>query len=180
MMPSPYDDDFRFFPYPAEHSNSRTNNGGINLVQEPHRINEITEAVRFPELRALLVEVNGEGSPFMTLGCAAATEKQSFLGYIEFSVRPEYAENSSHLLNLDSQFAALMKQVGSPETDWENYCDLTLKWESAVFAFRETPDVTQHKVTVWYKFNNLQEAATFISAFHVFLIDYANISDSEP
>ena len=174
-MSNPHDDDFRLFPYRANTADGRTNNGGIDLVQEPHRIAEITEASTFPELRALLVEANGEGSPYITLGCDAGPEDQRFQGYIEFSVRPQYADHSSVLLNLDSAFTTFVKQYGDSEVDWNEYCAQTLRWESAIFSFKATPDVDQHKVTVWYQFNNQQEAATFVTTLTAFLLDHVAI-----
>lgn len=51
-------DGFLFFPYPPDHSNGRTNNGGIDLVRRPERIEEITELSELPGLRRLLTQLN--------------------------------------------------------------------------------------------------------------------------
>jgi hypothetical protein len=71
IQPNPHKDDYKLFPYRLDLTDGRTNNGGIDLVRELYRIDQISEHEGFPELRQFLIKVNGENSLFMTLGCEA-------------------------------------------------------------------------------------------------------------
>ena len=42
-------------------------NGGIDLVQEPHRIDEISELKSLPGMRPILLTLNAPDSEFITL-----------------------------------------------------------------------------------------------------------------
>lgn len=103
-------DGFRFFPYPPDHVNGRTNNGGIDLVRNPERIDEITEISSLPSLRTILTRLNAPDGRFMTLGVAAGDQDGFFDGYIEFAFRdPAVAkkeDNSRHLLQSFSDWTS--------------------------------------------------------------------------
>jgi hypothetical protein len=96
-------DGFWNFPYPPDYADGRTNSGGINLVQHPERIEEITELSSVPSLRSILTRLNGPGGRFITLGFDAGEQEDRFDGYIEFAFRdPAIAqkeENYHHLLS---------------------------------------------------------------------------------
>jgi hypothetical protein len=81
---NPQNDAFLVFPYPA---NGAGNAGGIDLVDEPHRIEEIQEAASVPALKRLLVEVNSPNGHLMTLGCEAGPQEGAYYGYVEFAFR---------------------------------------------------------------------------------------------
>ncbi len=82
-------DTFVKFPYRREiRDDGEINNGGINLIKEPHRINEIHEVKDAPWFKLLLIEVNAESGLFMTLGCAYGPLDEYFAGYLDFSFRP--------------------------------------------------------------------------------------------
>lgn len=54
-----FNDHFTRFPYRKErHEDGQINNGGIDLVAEPGRIDEIHEALDVPWLKRFLQDVN--------------------------------------------------------------------------------------------------------------------------
>ena len=102
---------FHFFPYPPDHADGRTNNGGIDLIRNPERIDEISELSSFPSLRRILTRLNAPNGQFMTLGVAAGElDGGGFGGYIEFAFRdPRLAqqeENIRHLLRSFSDWTS--------------------------------------------------------------------------
>lgn len=101
------------FPYRRQQRDTGDiNNGGIDLVTEPERINEIHEVESFPWLKKLLILVNSKDGVFMTLGCVAGHLDDHFCGYIDFTVRPlashKFREN---LINLDEMFYDYLKKA---------------------------------------------------------------------
>lgn len=54
-------------PYPANTSDSRENNGYIDLKKEPHRIEQIHELDGWPELRDFVAQLNTPRGFFRTL-----------------------------------------------------------------------------------------------------------------
>lgn len=87
MKETQYKDDYYNFPYQKDLSEGRTNNGGFDLINEPWRIDEITEAENFPELYKFLKDLNRPTSSFITLGCGAYCSQNCFVGYVEISFR---------------------------------------------------------------------------------------------
>ena len=98
-------DGFQNFPYPSDHSNGRTNNGGIDLVRSPERIEEITELSALPKLRHILTKMNAPEGRFMTLGVEAGAQDGFFDGYIELAFRDsEVAKNEANYHHLLQSF----------------------------------------------------------------------------
>ncbi|HNW10531.1 MAG TPA: hypothetical protein PKI71_04110 [Candidatus Rifleibacterium sp.] len=87
MKESQYKDDYYNFPYQKDLSEGRTNNGSFDLLNEPWRIDEISEAAKFPELYRFLKDLNHPESSFITLGCDAGFWEGCFTGYVEISFR---------------------------------------------------------------------------------------------
>ncbi|MBA3351862.1 MAG: hypothetical protein H0U23_05460 [Blastocatellia bacterium] len=95
---------FRFFPYPPDYENGRTNNGGIDLVREPHRLDEITELSAVPSLRRIIADMRGPDSPFMTLGIEAGPRDEFFDGYLEFAFRDAALNTENNYRELIGSF----------------------------------------------------------------------------
>jgi hypothetical protein len=98
-------DGFRFFPYPSDQESGRTNNGGIDLVKNPERIDEVTELAAIPCLRRILSRLNGPGGRFMTLGCEAGPQDGFYDGYIEFAFRDSATATEANYRHLVESFA---------------------------------------------------------------------------
>ncbi|HHL2712810.1 TPA: hypothetical protein ACQ39K_004431 [Yersinia enterocolitica] len=113
MEPSELRDHFVKFPYRKEiRENGDINNGGIDLLKEPHRIDEIHEAQNFPWLKKFLVDVNNHDGLFMTFGCAFGNVEDNFCGYIDFSIRPDGPKSAKEIINeIDHQFMSYLHDV---------------------------------------------------------------------
>lgn len=136
MQPSQFNDDFTLFPYRSDFKNDRTNNGGIDLTREPHRLFEISEAANFLELRQFIIDLNDAKSPFITLGCEAGQDEGEYVGYIEFSFRDEQvANNIDFIANLDQEFYAWCRHQNLQIA--EAICN-ALVWEYSSYTFHGT------------------------------------------
>jgi len=121
------------FPYRAqERPTGEVNNGGIDLIAEPERINEIHEVESFPWLKNFLVLVNAKDGLFMTLGCVAGYVEGSFCGYIDLSIRPTASLlHREKLPNLDEMFYAYLERAmpeGETRTQALKYAHSILHW----------------------------------------------------
>lgn len=135
MKPSIHNDHFVKFPYIKEiRDNGDINNGGIDLVKEPHRIDEIHELEGAPWLKLFISAINSPDSYFMSFGCVYGPIEDYFAGYIDFSLRPNAPIHLRQLLNrLDEDFYIyleedIQKKTGNPKEAIQyakNYCS----WE---------------------------------------------------
>lgn len=138
MLPSQFDDHFKVFPYRSDFADGRTNNGGIDLAREPHRISEILEAANFPELFEFIREMNAQESPFITLGCEAGEDDGVFAGYIEFSFKDERVANDVDFISsLDEKFYEWCSRQ-SPEM--VAAIRSALAWEYSTFLYHGTSE----------------------------------------
>ena len=101
---------YTFFPYPPDYEDGRTNNGGIDLVREPRRIDEISELKSFPGMRPIILKLNGPSGEFMTLGSEAGTHEGLFCGYLEFAFRDSRLAEEKNYRNLLRGFSHWMLQ----------------------------------------------------------------------
>ena len=117
-------DHFVTFPYPREsYSDGSVNYGGIDLIHETQRIDEIEEAKRSPNLRRLLEEVNLQDGLFMTLGCDYRLLTEGVAGYVDFAFRPGLpALLTDDTPNLDDYFGPIWRSRRS------NTISATARW----------------------------------------------------
>lgn len=80
-------DGFTFFPYPPNHEDGRTNNGGFDLVQHPEQLDSIKELDGLPDIKRLVGRLNEPAGHFMTLGFEAGPQNNGFFGFLEFALR---------------------------------------------------------------------------------------------
>jgi len=81
---------FVIFPYrPERRDDGDDNIGGIDLTQQPERLNEIHEIRDYPWMQDFLGRVNAKDGLFMTFGCALGYLDDAFCGYVDFSLRPD-------------------------------------------------------------------------------------------
>ncbi|MFP1749183.1 hypothetical protein [Lonsdalea quercina] len=133
MEPSELRDHFVKFPYRKEiRENGDINNGGIDLVKEPHRIEEIHEAESLPWLKKFLVDVNSHDGIFMTFGCVFGNVEDSFCGYIDFSIRPSGEVSAKERISeIDRQFMSYLHDVmpkGETRQQAMEYAEHTSRW----------------------------------------------------
>ncbi len=81
---------FQIWPFRSEayRSDGEVNNGGIDLVGSPEKIDIIHEATDTIGLRPLIIYLNRPQGCFMTLGCAAGLDDDGiYYSYLEFTTR---------------------------------------------------------------------------------------------
>jgi|GEM_PF-1433662 hypothetical protein len=94
------------FPYAPNYTEDRTNNGGIDLTKEAHRIDEIHELEGLPRIKKAMTLLNSSENPFMTTGFLhdRKDENSLYLGYLEFCFRPDVDFTQVDFQNLDELF----------------------------------------------------------------------------
>lgn len=167
MLPSQFDDHFKVFPYRSDFTDGRTNNGGIDLTREPHRVSEISEAANFPELFKFIREMNAQESPFMTLGCDAGEVEGIFAGYIEFSFKDEcLANNMEFILSLDDKFYEWCFRQ-SPEM--AAAVRSALAWEYSTFSYHGIS--VRKKVGFFFRAIHQQAAGQLLDCIRYYLLN---------
>jgi len=167
MRPSQFNDHFKVFPYRCDFADGRTNNGGIDLTREPHRIAEISEANDFPELFKFISEMNARESPFMTLGCEAGEDDGFFAGYIEFSFKSERVANDVDFISrLDEKFYEWCFHQ-SPEM--ERAARSALAWEYSTFLYHGTSE--RLNVAFYYRALHQQAAGNLLDCVRQYLLN---------
>lgn len=167
MLQSQFDDHFKVFPYRSDFADGRTNNGGIDLTREPHRISEISEANNFPELFKFIREMNTQESPFITLGCEASEDDGIFVGYIEFSFKDERIANDIDFIsNLDKNFYEWCSHQ-SPEMAMA--IRAALAWEYSTLLYHGTAE--RKKIGLFFHAAHQQAAGQLIDYIRHYLIN---------
>ena len=157
---------YSFFPYPPDYENGRTNNGGIDLVQEPHRVDEISELKSLPGMRSILLKLNGPASEFITLGFEAGAEDGSFDGYLEFAFRDSRLadeKNYRNLLRCFSDWVSRMHPQLAP------YLPSYLRAEIQGFNYRNKWH--GDRMTLWFRAVSQNAADDLLNLFTTCLTD---------
>lgn len=184
MEDNSHNDHFVKFPYrPAVRENGDINNGGIDLIKEPHRINEIHELEGAAWLKEFIEETNKPDKLFMTLGCVWGQEDgKPIFGYVDFSLRPEAPAKLRSLLHqLDEDFyrylhnAMVSAQAENP-SEATQYARNCLAWELTPL---EIYGQTYQKVTLVFRSPNHEIAAWIWGHLNYFLNAYYNSQDIE-
>ncbi|HDR1169717.1 TPA: hypothetical protein QB326_001538 [Pasteurella multocida] len=81
--------------------NYTPNAGGMDLVNNPELIENILETENLPELKQIIIDMNGKDSPYMTLGCAnwQANDNSGIFTYLEFSFRDVITANNIEFIS---------------------------------------------------------------------------------
>ena len=158
---------FVFFPYSPDVENGRTNNGGIDLLQNPERIEEITELANLPRAKAVIKKLIGADSLFMTLGFEAGPLNGAFCGYLEFAFRDgalARKENSyKHLIELMSGWF----QRVYPHVAAAAFASLVAEVKSFYYHGVFHGD----RITVWFRAVNRDAAEDLIDLVGQFLLE---------
>lgn len=100
-----FNDSFYTFPYkPRYEKGAYDSYGGIDLTQEPHRIDEIPEIQPYPQLKKAIYHLNTQTS-FMSLGIALWEVENAAFGYIQITGQQPEMGLSPNFLLLDECFA---------------------------------------------------------------------------
>ena len=166
-------DRFVTFPYPPEtYSDGSVNYGGIDLIQETQRIDEIEEAKRSPNLRRLVEEVNLQDGLFMTLGCDYRQLEQGVSGYVDFTFRPGLpASLTDDAVNLDDYFWAYLakQEIQHHISDGAmvNYARSALKWSWSELALKQS---RSKKITLAFCCQRSEDAEWCLDHLRHFLV----------
>lgn len=174
MEISKHKDHFVKFPYRREtRDNGDINNGGIDLVKEPHRINEIHELAGAPWLKSFISALNDDGGYFMSFGCVYGPEADCNMGYVDFSFRPEVDAHRRHeIINLDIAFydylTKAMDKAENPEAAI-NFARSSLVWERSPL---EIYGETYEKVTITFAYRDQAGVEWLFDHLQYFLTVY--------
>lgn len=159
-------DGFRFFPYPPDCANGRTNNGGIDLVRNPDRIQELTELSALPSLRRILIRLNAPDALFMTLGVEAGEQDGFFDGYIEFAFRDsKRASKEEHYHHLIESFADWVS-AEYPEVAQSIHASFVAELQH--FHLHGVPH--GDRITLWFHTMNREACDQLLSLLEHFLL----------
>lgn len=117
------------FPYSENFTNGASNNGGFNLVENPDKIELITEFEKLPKIKESVLKLNTEKTPFMTTGFLfdRSDENSVYTGYIEFCFRPGINFKSLNVNLLDEMLIKHLLQKNRSE--WAEVYEDRLIWE---------------------------------------------------
>lgn len=175
MEKSKFNDHFTLFPYRKEvRENGDINNGGIDLIKDPHRINEIHELTDYPWLKDFVSKINAKDGCFMTFGCVCGPGDGVNYGYIDFSLRPDSPLSlRKSITTLDEDFYSyLEKAMQETENPQEaiNYAQQCFVWE---WSPLEIYGETYEKVTVTFAYRDQAGIEWALDHLQYFLtIDY--------
>ena len=158
---------FRIFPYPP---NGNSNIGGIDLVSNPERIEEIPELKDFPEKKELIRRVNDKDSAFMTFGCDNGFQDSLFCGYIEFSYREASRfQQSEGYQELFDSFENYVKT--DPQTkDCVDSILRSLRLSVSLFSYPARGIQNGHKIGLYYVGKDRQCVGQLLKIFCEWLI----------
>ena len=160
-------DEFRFFPYSPDHENGRTNNGGIDLVREPHRVDEITELAEVLSLRQIVTDHVRPDSPFMTLGVDAGPRDGFFDGYLEFAFRNAASASEENYRRLIDSFCDWVS-TEFPETADSIFASFVADLQ--YFHLHGVPH--GDRMTVWFHTMNREACDPLLRILAHFLVTY--------
>ena len=174
MEPTRYKDHFVKFPYKKEVREDEINNGGIDLIKEPHRINEINEIKNAPWIKDFLIDVNSISGLFMTFGCLYSIDENKFhFGYVEFSFRPSASDLIKNKVTvLDDDFYTYMGKINHPG-DWQispvDFARGSLHWESSSL---EIDNQIYDKAVFYFRCSEAEPCMWIFHHMRNFLVDY--------
>lgn len=162
---------FKSWPFAAEvpREDGEVNNGAVNLVLHPEKIDLIHEATEENGLRPLLIYLNREDGDFITLGCASGeSDDGNYYGYLEFTVRDAYvATYTPWPDSFEALWGRFLLQADSQYPGIKNWILDNCKWEWRYFYLR--PETEQRRlVTMFSRAVNEHEFGVLISHIHNF------------
>ncbi|MES4613524.1 hypothetical protein V2154_13180 [Ewingella sp. CoE-038-23] len=178
MEKAKINDHFTRFPYRKEvREDGGVNNGGIDLILEPNRIEEIHEISDWPWLKRFVSEVNNSDGHFMTFGCDFGPDEEFYAGYVEFSFRPSMRKRTTEDLRiLDEHFYKWISELYLDDKSEPHplaYSQSCLAWEYTPLEYQGTYE----KVSVWFRSREVGGAEWLMNHVRHFLVDiYPSLS----
>ncbi|AUU35443.1 hypothetical protein [Proteus mirabilis] len=174
MEQDKFNEKFTKFPYRSDFIDGNKNNGGINLVEHPEKIEEIHEILEYPFMKDILLKINSTDTIFMTFGCDFGVQDNHHCGYIDFSYKSNLIPNDyTKIRNLDSEFYQYLSslnvpwgEVGTPV----DYAKSALYWEYSDLVVYDSQKY--EKVSLWMKAREYSALEWLATHFCNFLIAY--------
>lgn len=182
-------DGYYNFPYQSGEGDSTSDTsspcvGGFNLIQHPELIEEIPEAKYSPMLKKLLIDLNKEDSPYLTLGCgywAFKDNRDTSYTYLEFSFKNiKTAQNLSFIQTIDEQFIDYLhthrEQLGSefgvPPEAFDT-AHLAFAWNYRPFSYFGS----EERTLLYFQAGSPQhqDLEIFLDLLHRFLTEYLQV-----
>lgn len=161
---------FRVWPYRAEQvsANGDRNNGGIDLVANPEKIDIIHEATEENGLRPLLISMNSPGQAFMTLGCLSGPMNGAYYSYVEFTPRdPSIARSKNAIIDIHRQWLDWLEDLHAEHPEVADALHQCVVWEYRAFSFHGS--APQYLITIWSRTASAQDHGSLMSWVHSFL-----------
>jgi hypothetical protein len=146
-------DSFSVWPFrsqPRRDEDGEINNGGIDLIKNPERIDEIHEATIENGMHAVLAYLNGEVGRFMTLGCAAGMDGPAYYSYLELTLRDkQLAMLESWPFSFEAKWKSWVEREGQENPLLAQALKNSVVLEYRAFSFRDGEP--QYLVTIYSK-----------------------------
>ncbi|WP_017233160.1 MULTISPECIES: hypothetical protein [unclassified Pandoraea] len=167
MKRNELNDRFKVFPYRAERRDDDTNNGGLDLINNPADIEKIHEAASFPALKAFISMMNSPTSALMTLGCAHGEIDGLIYGYVDISFRDvEVGQNEGFVSCVDELLKTWVKQAYPHGKELAEWLRPTLHWDYSEFRYFGTEP--RLMISMTYRTRALADANHLFGVLHCF------------
>ncbi|PWK42204.1 hypothetical protein [Pseudomonas sp. OV226] len=171
MKKAETEDGFQEWPFRAEgiSPDGDRNNGGIDLIAEPHRIDEIHEATTENGLRYVLEALNAPGGLFMSLGCLSAFD-DLYHSYVEFTFRDHVsAIDESNILAIHERWQSWLAERDAEIPGLAQATNLRSAWDYRAFSLRG--NAPQYLITVYHREHDAESHAKVVQWFERFLLE---------
>jgi hypothetical protein len=145
------------------------NNGGIDLIAEPHRIDEIHEATTENGLRYVLEALNAPEGLFMSLGCLSGFD-DVYHSYVEFTFRDHAsASDESKIIAVHERWQSWLAAQDAEIPGLAQATNLRSAWDYRAFSLRG--NAPQYLITVYHREHDPSSHGKVIQWFERFLLE---------
>lgn len=163
-------DNFARWPFVAGpvRDDGERNNGAIDLVASPEKIDLIHEATVENGLKPLLTQINRPDGQFMSLGCASGQDGGSYYSYLEITFRDSTkARHEGGNTVLEEKWKAWVSERLKEHPEFIAPVISNVAWEYREFSLRKAP--AQFLVTIYPRATNAATHGQLVSLVAEFL-----------
>jgi len=165
------DETYQVWPFLAEavSPDGDRNNGGIDLIAEPHRIDEIHEATTENGLRYVLEALNAPDGLFMSLGCLSGFD-DVYHSYIEFTFRDhQRAADELQILAVHERWQSWLAERDAEIPGLAQATNLRSAWDYRAFSL--LGNAPQYLITVYHRERDPGSHGQVIHLFEKFVLE---------
>jgi hypothetical protein len=144
-------ENFRSWPYRAEtrrFTDNEINNGGIDLIKHPEKLELIHEATDLNGIRNILKFLNNFGGCYMTLGCASGLDEGFYYSYLEFTHRDyQVAMQENWPQDFENQWLTWVSLINENSPQLAQALIAGVVMDCRTFSFRDMPQ--QYLITIY-------------------------------